>query len=701
MSGAPHELALMLAPRSVVILGVGPEEGHPCQRLAGNLAQARYRGAVYLVGRGLDELMGQPVRRELHELEETPELALITSACHRVPEAVKECLARGIRSLIVYSGGFGEAGSEGHFAQSRLAAQVKAANGMLVGPNTPGLMRAYSGLNATLLSDLPVNPNPSPVEKAGAAVVTSSGGLGRMVVRGLEARGVPVTTLIGLGNCADLGAAEWLDYLANDPLTRLVVLLAEGAVPGGRRWLDAAARLVRKKPILVVHGGDTEAGGKAAEAHSGVAATTVALRDLMDQAGLLVAADIPSLVDQAEAHWLQGDLLPSGQGVVILSTSGGAGVLAADYATRQGLELPVPEPSVTARLQRCVPMAGSLRNPIDTTEELREYACAELMDAACSSHQISSALVVSIGLDYPELGFAAERVSSATARPVVMVLDGCPRLEEECRRLGIPVARGVAAGVDMLASLHRRARTLAMQAAVPPAVRRASRVLETELGLAGGSSRRPLMLGSRTFGHRGGVVDPPSPTEPGGPRRSVTLSDDVCRRLLLEYGLPLIEESELRSVRDLEWYVQDQGYPIIVQLRPSREIVRITNDQERLQVLEALRTIDDQQMFLIEPRPPGDRLILTGVNHPEYGSLVELKSFRDALWRFCPPAPAEVASALERLGLEAGPAALEVVERVSGLLCSNSALSRIELDPVVLNPTGATVAGFRAVVSQG
>ncbi len=695
---ATHELGPILAPRSVVVMGIDGEKTNLFHPLTENLRQG-YRGHLYLVGKSVPDL---EVLSDLEDLPETPELALLTSPSHRIPEQVKQCLARGIRNLVVYSGGFAETGPEGVFAQSKLVAQIKASGGRLVGPNSPGILRTYSGLNATLIPNLSEDSTPSPTQKAGISLVSSSGGLTAMVLGRLTQRQIPVQTAIGLGNCADLSPADWLDFFATDSLTRMVGLILEGGGSGGRHWLDTAVRLSRQKPLIVMRVGTSQAGMAATAAHTGAPPSDVRLEDLLRQAGLTVARDMPEMVTMMEAHWRIGERLPAGRSTVIITNSGGAGALAADYVTEAGLQLPRLEQGALRRLERCVPHHGSVQNPIDVTESFREYASAELVDAALTSQQVNSGLIISIGLDNEGLGEAAEKVQQTTGRPVVLVLENCPRLQELCRRKDLLVAESVGEGVTKLSTLHQRAVQLEeTSVAIPPGLRRASRVLQLELGLEGSQLRTShLMLGTRTFGNRPVQERSLESSPPPATGSSQTVDDEICRKVLKEYGLPLLEEVELRSIPDIEWYAEEQGYPLIVQLRPSGEILRITNPERKLVIVGELekRREDYQRMVLIEPRPPGDRLFVRGLNHPEYGSLLAFRNYRETLWRLCPASRATLSSTLERLGFKAEPPALDAIERLGGLLVANPRVSRVELDPLVIHPTGATVAGHRLVI---
>ncbi|MBI3927409.1 MAG: CoA-binding protein [Armatimonadetes bacterium] len=690
-----RELAPLFAPRSVVVLGFTQPEGQRAHQVLTNLLTAGYRGPVYLVGKDGLEVAGRPVSPSVEHIGDPLEVALVATPTHQVMDAVRACLTRDVKGVIVYSGGWAEAGQEGHFEQSRLATQVRAAGARLVGPNTLGLFRSYSGFNATQLTSLP-GLAPAFEQKPGLTLLSTSTALAQIVWKELNRRGTPVRTAIGLGNCADLGPAEWLDFLIEDPMTHTAGVVLETAGAGGRQWLDAAVRFSRQKPMVVLLAGRTLAGMLSP---SGVPHTQALLGDLMEQAGVVTADDPGHFCDLLEVNWLIGDRLPRGSGTVILSNSGGAGALAADLAHRAGLSVPMLEAQVDTRLQRCVPLHGSTANPVDITEDFKTHASNELFDAVTSSPHVFSAFVSLIGQDHPELARAADRAGRQNGHPVVMHLVEAPELERECRELGIPVCATLEGGMRMLTGLHRRSEAVArLGPATRLASHRASRVLNEAFGL---SRRSPgsgsVLLGSRaTAGFR--IQSAPAGPEPS---ENVVVPDAVCRRVLREYGFSLIEETEMRAIGDVEWYARKQGYPVIVKVHPSEETLRAANDRELANVLEYLagRWTEETRVAMVEPRPRGDRLVALGINHPEYGAIMALKSYRDTVWRYCPTASNVVASTLERLGLPAVEPAVENVEQFSAMLSANSAITRVELDPLVINPTGVTVAGYRMVIA--
>lgn len=691
-----HELGPLLHPRSVLVTGLGQDTQSPGQRLAKNLVEGGFRGLVRGLGSNSPWVSTIP---SLDHLEEPIEMALITDPFPRVPDLVDHCLKLDIKNLMIYSGGFAESGAEGHLAQSKLVTRVRHRNGRLVGPNSFGVWRAFAEFNATLLSSPQFHPR-NHRAKNGVTLLSSSGGLAKSVADRLYQRQVPVSTMIGLGNCAESGAADWLEFLFHDPHSSVVGIIFEGG-GGGKRWLDAARQLARQKTVVLLRLGNSASGRQALDRHCALPHTDVHLEDLSAQAGLVVARSFPRFLDQLEIHWKAPESSHDIREIAIFTSSGGAGVLAADAAEHRGLQLVEFDDQVLRRVERCLPPSTPPGNPVDLGQVADGPASAELADAVIASSNIQAAVLILYGHEAPELVRAAAQACERQERVLVAVIEDAPESQKTAMQLELPIATGIEAAMNMLAALAARGISLQRLATPSPTgLRRSSRVLERELGVRrGGSLAKELLLGSRTFGAKERYQRPVF-EEPG--TQTQVLVDSLCRKVLLEYGLPLLEETRMQSVQELDFYAHEYGYPLIVMLRPSREVLRMSNPEQKARVLQELadRDLDDQTLYLIEPRPRGDRLVVCGMNHQEYGPLVSLRNFRTEVWRLCPAAPELMRSTLKEMGFEENEAGLEALEKLSSLLLSNPPVTRVELNPLVLSPGAATVSGYRMVIRR-
>ncbi|MCL6621603.1 MAG: acetate--CoA ligase family protein [Syntrophobacterales bacterium] len=340
-------------PRSVLLVGVPRATGVGAYNGLEMLLRYGYRGKIFVVHPEATEILGHPVHRRVADLPEVPELAVISLGRDRVLPAVKECLDRGLKRFVVISQGFGDADERGRELQAELVAQVRAAGARLVGPNTMGSLNSFVGFT-TAFVDLSRPAHPPPltlVAQSGAPQVGSESFTG------------PLGQALDLGNAADVSFAEVLEYLEGDPLTRVIALHMEG-LPEGRRFLQVASRVGRKKPIVVLKTGRSAAGARAALSHTGsLVGEDQVFSAAFARAGVLRARDTTDFKDTLRALVK----LPPLQGprLGIATPSGALGIIALDALEAAGLEAgPLPE-AVRRAVEPLGPYWHRLGNPVD------------------------------------------------------------------------------------------------------------------------------------------------------------------------------------------------------------------------------------------------------------------------------------------------------------------------------------------------
>lgn len=443
-------LSPFLEPRSAVLVGASADPEKFGFSLLQNLVEARFPGALYGVNPRGGEALGVAFHERVHDLPEAPDLALLALPAERVLEAARPCFERGIPALAVLTSGFAETGPEGRRLQERLAREAREAGARLLGPNCLGLVRAPSRLAATFYWELPP-PDLFAAREPGLSILSMSGGLGAMFLQELSRRGLPLSTFVSLGNCADLGPAEFLGALEDDPHTGAVGLFMEGQGPGD--WLEAAARCGRRKPLVLLRAGRSASGMRAAIRHTGATPPAADLDERIREAGVVQAADSAHWFDLLEALHRFRDRKAGSRGVAVVSNSGGACVVAADALEAAGLDVPLLGPEARARLESMIPPFGSPLNPVDTTAALEDEDCEAVMRAVLGDPAVGLALVINVGLDYPAWAEACRRAGEETGCPVVACAFDAPAMAEACRQRGVPVSSCVEAGVRMLAAL--------------------------------------------------------------------------------------------------------------------------------------------------------------------------------------------------------------------------------------------------------
>ncbi|MGB5985116.1 MAG: acetate--CoA ligase family protein, partial [Desulfobacterales bacterium] len=259
----PQRIGELFYPRSIAFVGASATLGKWGHMLVTNTLNGGYEGRIALVNPKGGTIMGNPVYHSLAEIPHEVDLAVVTLPARRVPDLVKELKEKEIRNMVLISSGFGETDAAGKALEQDLAATARQAGILLLGPNTMGIANPHIKLNCI---GSPVFP------LAGStAVVAQSGNMGTQLLAFAEAQGIGIRAFIGSGNEAMLTIEDYLEAFGVDEKTRTVMMYLE-SVKNGPRFLEAAARVGRSKPIVMLTGGRSKAGNRAAASHTGALA---------------------------------------------------------------------------------------------------------------------------------------------------------------------------------------------------------------------------------------------------------------------------------------------------------------------------------------------------------------------------------------------------------------------------------------------
>ncbi|HZJ69753.1 MAG TPA: CoA-binding protein, partial [Planctomycetota bacterium] len=237
-------LGALFAPRRVAVLGASRSPAKLGHTLLRNVLEGGFAGEVFVVHPGGEPILGRPTVADPAALPEGLDLALVSLPPAAVLPAIEALAARRARTAVILTSGFGEVDARGRAEQVALLAAARAGGLRLVGPNCMGVFSAPAALNGTYFWDLPRLPG-------GIAVVSQSGAYGGLIIRHLGGLGLGVSRFLSIGNQVDVTVSEALDYLADDPETRLVACFVE-ALRDGRRFVEAARRVTAIKPVVVL-----------------------------------------------------------------------------------------------------------------------------------------------------------------------------------------------------------------------------------------------------------------------------------------------------------------------------------------------------------------------------------------------------------------------------------------------------------------
>jgi len=356
------DLERFFNPQSIAIIGASQDfvtiSGQPLRHLTTH----GYKGRIYPVNPKYREVGGVRCYPALADLPETPDLVLILVNASRVANMLRQCGAKGVPYVIIFSSGFSEVGGGGVELQRELQAIAREHDIGVVGPNCQGMIniadRVYAGFGSVFYTAY---------DSGAISMVSQSGGFGFSVMN-LSSKdgGLPFRQMVTTGNEIGVSTLDFMDYFIRDPHTAVIGGYIEG-LKDARRLLDIGGRaLAAGKPILMWKVGNTEQGQRAAASHTANLGGAMALyQAAFRQKGIIQVEDIQDLVDYGRAF--RSGRLPRGNRVAIITISGGAGILMTDECIGRGMQLAQLSPETTAKLRQIVPSFGSLLNPVDVT----------------------------------------------------------------------------------------------------------------------------------------------------------------------------------------------------------------------------------------------------------------------------------------------------------------------------------------------
>jgi acyl-CoA synthetase (NDP forming) len=342
-------------PRSLAVIGASSTFGKWGQLILSNIVAGGFQGTVFPVNPKEKEMCGLPAYRRIQDIPKAVDLAFITTPAKIVPSILEACGEKGVKGVVLITSGFSETDEAGKTLEKNIVSICREKGLTLVGPNTMGIICPYAGLFATGTHTRP--------RRGSVAFVSQSGNLGNQLIRWAEQQGIGVSLFVGSGNEAMITCTDYLEYLEHDPHTNIIILYVE-SVGEGRRFFEVARRINRKKPVILLKGGRTEAGQVAAASHTGsIGGEATIFRAAFRQAGLLNVTVPSELLDLSAGF--SSLPLPRGKRVGIVTLGGGWGVVTADECNEKGLVVPdIPE-TILDGIGQYLPPFWSKGNPVD------------------------------------------------------------------------------------------------------------------------------------------------------------------------------------------------------------------------------------------------------------------------------------------------------------------------------------------------
>lgn len=351
----PFQLGTLFYPQSIAFIGASGDISKWGFWMFSNTMSGGYKGRIYLINRKGKTICGRQTLRSVADIDGPVDLAVVTIPAGQVVDLIPALEKKGTKGMLVVTSGYRETGENGRQLEEELVRAAHKAGILLLGPNTMGICNPHHHLYcfSTHTITLP----------GSAALVSQSGNMGAQLLLFAEQQGIGMRAFSGSGNEAMVTIEDYMETFEQDKLTRTVLLYLE-SVKDGRRFFNSAQRLSRIKPIVVLKGGRTEAGGRAALSHSGAMASDTKVFDAAcRQAGIIQVKNTMDLLDLSAA--LSSLPLPKGNRTAIVTLGGGWGVVTADQCAEHGLALSQLPQDLISKFDQLLPSFWSRANPVD------------------------------------------------------------------------------------------------------------------------------------------------------------------------------------------------------------------------------------------------------------------------------------------------------------------------------------------------
>jgi len=680
-------------PRSVAVVGADRNRGGLGAEILHNL-RAGFRGKIFPVNPHATTIQTLRCYPRVTEIPGDVDLAVIVVPARKVEEVVDDCLAKGVKALVVISAGFAETGEEGRAREAALLEKIRAAGVRMIGPNCMGIVNTDPKvrLNATFS---PVCP---PAGRVG--MLSQSGALGLAILDYARRLNLGISTFVSAGNKPDVSGNDLLQYWENDPRTDVLLLYLE-SFGNPRNFGPIARRVSRSKPIVVVKAGRSRAGARAASSHTGALAESDAVVGaLLRQSGVVRTRTLEELFDVATL--LSSQPLPSGRRVAIVTNAGGPGILAADACESLGLSLASLSKETSAALRASLPAEASVGNPVDLLASASAEAYRRAIHLVLADPGVDSLIVIFI----PPLVTEAETVVAAvvaeasespkTILATFMTAKGAPR-----GLAPIPCYPFPESAVTALA----RATEYALWRRRPAAAFR-------ELADVHPGDARELLANALERGD--GWLTPAE-----------------ARSVLTAYGIPVARSRLAPGWEEVRRAAKEIGYPVALKAIGPTIVHKsdvggvkldISNARELRAAFDDLvsRLGESATGYLVQEMVPrGVEVIVGAVTDRTFGPLVMYGSggtlvelLGDTAFRIAPLSDLDAADMLNEVkgtarlrGFRGAPPAdekalTELLLRVSALIEVCPDIREVDLNPVNVFESGARVVDFRIRVGR-
>jgi len=377
-------LGNFFCPRSIALIGASRKKEKVGNVILGNIINSGYKGKLFPVNPHINKIHGIKCYSSILNIPEDINLAIIAIPAQYVCQVLEECSRKKIEWFIIISAGFKEKGVEGSKREIKLIDTARKSGTRILGPNCLGLIDTDCPLNATFLKNMPSRGN--------IGFLSQSGAIGTSILDWARSSNIGFSKFVSLGNKADISENDIISEWEKEKETKVITAYLEG-VKNGREFIKISSRVSKRKPIIIIKSGNTDAGARAVSSHTGtLAGSDIAYESAFKQAGIIRARTIKDFFNYARAFSYQP--LPKGKKVAIITNAGGPGIMAADACEKENIILSNLENKTIENLKKILPDAANFYNPIDLLGDALAERYKKTLEAVIKDVNVNAVLLL-------------------------------------------------------------------------------------------------------------------------------------------------------------------------------------------------------------------------------------------------------------------------------------------------------------------
>lgn len=599
-------LDAFFAPRGVAVIGASEKAGSVGRSVLWNLISSPFGGTVYPVNPRRDNILGIKAYAGVAHLPPPVDLAVVITPAKTVPGIITECIDVGIRGAIIISAGFGETGEPGRALEEELRQLISPGKIRVIGPNSLGIMNPVIGLNAAFAGAI--------ARKGTVGFISQSGALCAAILDWSLRVNVGFSAFVSFGTMVDVGWADLIYYLGNDPNTKSILIYMQ-TVGDARSFLSAAREVALNKPIILLKAGQSEEAARAARATPYFDAADTASDEVLSAAfrrsGILRVDTIESLFSMAEV--LSKQPRPKGPRLTILSNSAGPGILATDALVNGGGELTELSEETLAELNALLPPYWNHTNPIDIVADADPQRYANAAEISLRDKNSDGLLVVLTPQVMTDATRTAERIAalkSSGRKPILASWMGGDSVAAGAAILNshnIPVFPYPDMAAQVFNAMWRYSYNLRGLYETPVAAP------DSEAAVQDHAAAAHIIGTARATGQ-------------------IVLSECDSKRILAAYGIPVVETGVASSADEAVAIAERMGYPVVLTFNayPSQRkrgadiYLNLANEPDVRRAYDALQATLEEKGVPPEARTVAIRAMIQSVGYRiVIGSMVD------------------------------------------------------------------------------